>query len=342
MSQPVFALTDPPIVQLLGEHFSRESLAAIMDGAEVPCAEVWRDSMHAPLESFLSRPGKEFRARLVNASYQLAGGKSSLPEVIPLLVEVLHAGSLIVDDIEDASATRRGAPALHREFGLPVALNAGNWLYFWAYALVEQLDVGPRVELSLYRWMSRTLLRCHHGQGMDLTARVTTLPQAEVPTVVNATTTLKTGCLMELAAAIGAISAAAPTPKVNALASFGKELGIGLQMLDDLSGIRNEKRCHKGHEDLLNARPTWVWAWLAEDLPQAEYETLRAMASEVEQGRLHPENLAEQMRYAMNDRRDTVRNSLRDALKQLRSEVGPHPVLGQLSLEIRRLEESYV
>ncbi len=346
MTQPVLALSDPPLVQLLHDHFSEDSLAQLMDGGPVPAPEVWRASMHEPLQSFLSRPGKEFRARLVQASYFIAGGKEQLPEAIPMLVEVLHAGSLIVDDIEDESATRRGAPALHREYGLPVALNAGNWLYFWAYALIEQLGVGPHIELSMYRWTSRALLRCHHGQGLDLTARVTKLAQSEVAAVVSATTTLKTGCLMELAAAIGAVTAGAPSPKVMALAKFGRELGVGLQMLDDLSGLYNEQRCHKGHEDLLNARPTWAWAWLSQDLSAAAYAELLELAADVEQQRAHPETLAQQMRHQIrrckHNYKARAREHLRSTLQELRAAIGPHPLIGELTQEIRRLERSYV
>ena len=56
----------------------------------------------------------------------------------PRMFEIIHAGSMIVDDIEDDSSERRGAPAVHRLHGLPLALNAGNWMYFAPFRLVER------------------------------------------------------------------------------------------------------------------------------------------------------------------------------------------------------------
>jgi hypothetical protein len=58
-----------------------------------------------------------------------------------LVVESLHAGSLIVDDIEDDSDLRRDAATLHRIYGVPVALNAGNWLYFWPQVLLSRIPL---------------------------------------------------------------------------------------------------------------------------------------------------------------------------------------------------------
>ena len=88
-------------------------------GEQVP-AHVWKQALGAPLESVLSRPGKEFRARLLTTSYLLAGGAPPIAAEIPALLEILHAGSLVVDDIEDDSESRRGAPSLHVAYGTPV------------------------------------------------------------------------------------------------------------------------------------------------------------------------------------------------------------------------------
>src|SRR5512142_2931568 len=70
-----------------------------------------------------------------------------LPAELIGIVEGLHLGSLIIDDIEDESSTRRGGPTLHRQIGVPNALNAGNWLYFWPALLVPRLKLGPDREL---------------------------------------------------------------------------------------------------------------------------------------------------------------------------------------------------
>jgi len=191
--------------------------------------------------------------------------------LLPVVIELLHAGSLIVDDIQDDSALRRGEEALHRRYGLPLALNTGNWMYFLSLALLSRLPLDADRRLAIYEDISLGLMRCHHGQALDLSVRVTDTPRADVPHIVRATTELKTGALMELASTLGARAAGGSPGRVRAIGLFGNDVGVALQMLDDWSGIHVEARRAKGIEDLRHARPTWPWAWLAEGGDQLAY-----------------------------------------------------------------------
>ncbi|MCC6215648.1 MAG: polyprenyl synthetase family protein [Polyangiaceae bacterium] len=344
MSTALALQHEPPLVDLLDEQFGKQALAELLDlpPNQVPW-ELWADALHGPLRDLLSRPGKEFRARLVDAAWRLAGQHAAPPRELTLLVEALHAGSLIIDDIQDGSAYRRGAPALHVGYGLPRALNAGNWLYFWSEQLAGRCGLAPHVELAVRRLMTRTLVQCHHGQGLDLTVRVAELPKDAVPGVVRATTQLKTGALMQLAAELGAVAAGARPEVASAIGRFGRELGVGLQMLDDLGGLVSERLCHKGHEDLVLGRPTWAWAWAAERADSLRYRALLAAARKVQAGALHPEALAEQLRAEIAElgtRR--VHEHLERAFHELEAVVGSSPALGFVRHEIERLERSHV
>lgn len=332
-----------PLVELLDIQFSPAEIARRL-GPEALAVDIghFQVALHEPLRDFLSRPSKEFRSRLVELCWQLSGGHGPLPVGLGSIVEVLHAGSLIVDDIEDASTSRRGRPALHLSHGLPVALNAGNWLYFMAYGLVEQLGLGPHVELSLYRWLSRTMARCHEGQALDLTIKMGRLSRAEVPLVVETSTRLKTGALMALSAVIPAVAAGVSTRVAHAFHDFGERLGIGLQMLDDLDGLVSEQRCHKGHEDLIHGRPTWPWGWLAAELHDADYAHLQQLARSVEARDLHPELLAREIRAALGSapKRRVLRH-LAQAERMLPRDIpGAHGAL-ELERELQRLVGSY-
>lgn len=328
-----------PLVELLEWELRRPDSPLQPDSLHPRHLE---SSLVAPLREFLQRPGKEFRARLVQSSWTLAGGRGEPPPLLPWVVELLHSGSLIIDDIEDGSAYRRGAPALHVLHGLPIALNAGNWLYFWAFSLLERMELPPATELALHRAMSRALVDCHRGQALDLTLRMSALGQREVARAVEQTTALKTGCLLELAANLGALAGNAPPERALTLARFGRELGVALQMLDDLGGIFSETRAHKGHEDLLLGRPTWPWAWLAASVSETEYAALQRLARLVEQRDRHPEELAEKMREHLGAApRRRVQQRVRRAFAELKQQLGPSPALTQLSAEIARLERSY-
>lgn len=341
MTQPLFECPPPAALQLLREQFSAESLSRIC-GQLLPPHTAWDAPLLGPLSEFLSRPAKEFRASLVELSYGLAGGQGQPPELLPALVEVLHAGSLIVDDIEDGSSSRRGGAAFHLKYGMPLAMNAGNWLYFLAFDTVQRMGVGPHIELALYRWMSRAVFACHYGQGLDLTAVMANIPREHVVSVVSATTQLKTGSLMEFAAASGAIVAGGKKSTVNALTSFAGELGQALQMLDDLGGLFDESRCHKGHEDLINGRPTWPWAWLAESASEERFLHLQALSRAVERRDMHPEVLAGEMRSGLGTHvRQSLSVRLKQAFSRLTAEIGSHPMLGRLNQEVQRIEQSY-
>jgi geranylgeranyl pyrophosphate synthase len=300
----------------------------------------WNRALADPLRDFLSRPGKEFRGELVRASYRLSGAGGEPPRELPLIVELLHAGSLIVDDIEDDSAARRGAPALHLSHGLPKALNAGNWLYFWPMQLLERLELAPEVELSLHRAIGAALLRSHYGQALDLGTRVSDLEQREVPNVVAIATELKTASLFELAATLGAAAAGASPKRRRALVRFAGDVGTGLQMLDDLGGLGSRRA--KGREDLLLDRPTWPWAWLAGDHAAEHYAELRRLARDVIERAIDPDLLLDRLAERVGARgAELVHRRLQGALDAQRVEVGHEPVLGELLLEIQRLEASY-
>ena len=73
----------------------------------------WQRALLEPMRDFLSRPGRQFRGSIVECAWSIAGGDmSELPETLPMALEFLHAGSLIIDDIQDESEMRRGQPLL--------------------------------------------------------------------------------------------------------------------------------------------------------------------------------------------------------------------------------------
>jgi geranylgeranyl pyrophosphate synthase len=344
MTNTALNIVRPPrLLELLGEDFSGAELDRVLglNGERVPW-EVWDEALYAPLADFLSRPGKEFRARLVGVAWELAGMRGAPPAELGLVVEVLHAGSLIVDDIEDDSTYRRGELALHKRWGLPRALNAGCWLYFWPDALLERMQLAPSIELAVRRLISRTLLRAHQGQAIDLSTRVFDLAQSEVASVVNVATRLKTGALMQLAASLGAVAAGGPPRTVSELGRFGEGLGVALQMLDDLGGIVSESRCHKGHEDLITGRITWPFAWAAAELDPLAYAQLQLRARKVEKRELHPEVLARTLRELVEKPgRRAITEHLARCFASLENTFGHVPVLADVKAEIELLGRSY-
>ena len=115
---------------------------------------------------------------------------------------------------------------------------------------------------------------------MDLCLKVDALAQNRVAELVLETTRLKTGALTALALSFGAHLANLPVDDRTLIDELGHDLGICLQMYDDLSGIVNPARAGKGLEDLSAARPTWPWAWLSRQVDAATFNSLTARLHE--------------------------------------------------------------
>jgi len=310
----------------------------------------WEEALLAPVNDILGRPGKAIRARLVDAGFALVRPGLSAPAAATALLEILHAGSLVVDDIEDDSKTRRGGKTIHRIHGVPKALNAGNWMYFLAIQQIEHLDLAPEARLAVYRDVNRTLFDCHRGQALDLGLRVGDVSQAEVPTLVAETSLLKTGALTALACSLGARVAGGSEAQVAAIGRFGSELGLALQQLDDLGNLSSKGKggtpSAKRHEDLRNGRLTWPWAWAAELLDPLAYQNLQWAARSVGTTGLgaHPNTraLADALvRVAGAHRRHFIVHRLRGMLGELAASFPASDEITRVQEQIRLLEVSY-
>jgi geranylgeranyl pyrophosphate synthase len=225
-SSPVFSQKETGTAHTAATLGATPALGALPVAQELRFLEEWFSTpsdadaavrpLLDPIREFLSRPGKQIRAQMVFAGFELSKGThgpsaedQALLNSLASLVEALHAGSLAIDDIQDASETRRGLPALHTLIGVPAAINAANWLYFWPTEWVRRHGLLPEVELELYRLYHQTLIQAHSGQALDLGFDMAKLEQERVHSVAMATLGLKTGALMRMCIELGAVAARA-------------------------------------------------------------------------------------------------------------------------------------
>jgi geranylgeranyl pyrophosphate synthase len=322
------------------------NLLGVKTGAAVE--DIIHDALLEPINDLTSNCGKRIRARLVALGYCLVSDENqdSSPAVKQCrtgaeIVELIHAGSLVVDDIEDGSQTRRGKPALHVRYGLPIALNAGNWLYFWPFELIKDLKLSSPTTLLVYEYYHRTLLRAHFGQALDLGSRVDKLLQARVPEVCLATMELKTGALMGFAMALGAAIVGVKQAIISVLDRFGCDLGVALQMYDDLGNVLGIREPSKQYEDLVLYRPSWAWACAAKSTLPNEYDRFVAAvnnlptADEVDSW-IDRHNLIQKMREGARCRLDTAFQRLELGLQaqHVRSSVRGLEELRALAAEV--------
>ena len=112
--------------------------------------------------------------------------------------------------------------------------------------------------MSVYEYYHQTLLRAHFGQAIDLGSRVDSLLQGCVAEVCRASMELKTGALMGFAMVLGGAIGGATKETMLMLDDFGRELGVALQMFDDLGNVLGIREPSKRYEDLMLYRPSWA------------------------------------------------------------------------------------
>ncbi|NJL24884.1 MAG: polyprenyl synthetase family protein [Calothrix sp. SM1_5_4] len=234
--------------------------------------DLFARSLIDPVRDILLRPRKNVRGRLVNLGFRIAGAPAELVEPAVEALEFLHAGSLVVDDIQDGSRYRRGRPSLHDLYGMPVALNAGNWLYFLPFRRIENLGLSPERTLLVAREFQSTLLRAHYGQALDVGIPADTLAQGRLPEVSLAAIELKSGALSALSFKLGALIQDLPANASGALDEAGRRIGTALQMFDDLGNVSSKADPAKRCEDLRLRRLSFVCATAAEILDAADYQ----------------------------------------------------------------------
>ena len=112
--------------------------------------------------------GKKFRSVLIQAFNKLYRIPDPELDIVIQIIETLHNSSLIIDDIEDGSALRRGQPAAHVLYGVPMSLNTANYMYFKAMDLIWKLPIDATIIMDLLKIFNEELVNLHRGQGLDI------------------------------------------------------------------------------------------------------------------------------------------------------------------------------
>ena len=192
-----------------------------------------------PIWDFLSRGGKRWRPALMLLACGAVGGsrKRALPyTVIP---ELTHNGTIMIDDIEDGSNLRRGKPSTHILFGVDVAVNAGNAMYYIPTAVLSSGKRLPdRARCLVYELYCDSMLRLSFGQAMDIHWHKGGSNVSESQYLQMCA--YKTGSLARLSAELGAVIGGASPQQVSALGRFAESIGVAFQIQDDILNLKPE------------------------------------------------------------------------------------------------------
>lgn len=143
-----------------------------------------------PLRDMYDRGGKAWRSQALLVCIDAVGGNSQEHSYLLPVPEFLHAGSLIIDDIQDKSESRRGKPCTHHVYGEALAINAGNFSYFVGPVFYRQLPDDKRLKvLDLF---FSTMMSAHVGQGADIAGLSSIMPEV----VATGNSELATGAII--------------------------------------------------------------------------------------------------------------------------------------------------
>ncbi len=245
---------------------------------------------------FVRRGGKYSRPFITLAAYDaLTGGKGSLPDGADAIsqyptsvlraamsIEMFHKASLVHDDIEDDDNYRYGQVTMHRRFGLPTAINVGDYLIGLGYRLVsrEAAALGPDKAADIVDCLAGAHTRLAEGQGAELLwrdakdKRLTPLDALKVYA-------LKTSPAFEAALYTGARLAGSASELAEPIRQFSRNIGVAFQILNDLNdweGDEHNKLLAGG--DVLGGRPTLLWALALASLNEADQTELLSLVGD--------------------------------------------------------------
>ncbi len=199
----------------------------------------------APLREMIDRGGKAWRSFAMLACIDAVGGDSQPFADWAALPELVHTGSLIVDDIEDGSTLRRGGPACHVMHGEAIAINAGNAAYFLGEALLRESRLDGEMKLRLYELYFEALRAAHAGQAADIDGLRGAMP-AVVESGAGDLLERRVLCVHRLKSAVpvrslammGAIIGSGTPEQVRRMGDYFEKVGLAFQIMDDVLNLR--------------------------------------------------------------------------------------------------------
>lgn len=187
--------------------------------------------------------GKRLRPYMVIRSCQILKGKVSNAMPAASAVEMIHNFSLVHDDIMDNDEMRHGVPTVHKKFGMPIAILAGDVLFSKAFQIITDSKLSPIATTQLVSRLAKACVDICEGQLLDVKmAEEKKIPsQAEYITMIGK----KTAALFDVSCTMGAICATNKVKDISNMSSFGRNLGIAFQITDDLIGVMGDPKITK-------------------------------------------------------------------------------------------------
>jgi octaprenyl-diphosphate synthase len=181
-----------------------------------------------------SSGGKRLRPALVLISSRLVGNGGSGAIHLGAVVEMIHAATLVHDDVIDDAQTRRGRPSANARWGNHICVLAGDWLYMQAFQLAVRERNFQILDLLIgltQMMVEGELLQLERIGRIDVT-------EADCMELVDR----KTACLFSVCARLGAMAGNADSATQEKLGEYAWNLGMAFQLVDDVLDFTSREK----------------------------------------------------------------------------------------------------
>jgi geranylgeranyl pyrophosphate synthase len=201
-----------------------------------------------PIWDMLDRGGKRWRPALFLLICEALGKEADYCLDFSIIPEVIHNGTLVIDDIEDSSELRRGKPCTYKIFQIDIAVNAGNAMYYLPLLplMTKRAKLTPEIQRDVYEVYIQEMINLSMGQAMDIAwhrdlANADELDEDDYLQMCA----YKTGTLARMAAKMAAVLSGADMLLVEKLGRFAESIGVAFQMQDDILDLTGEEFAKK-------------------------------------------------------------------------------------------------
>lgn len=205
----------------------------------IPLADTYPVSIHRAMRHSVFAGGKRIRPILcMEAARAVSGNQPAGVEDLGAALEMLHTYSLVHDDLPalDNDDLRRGKATCHVVYGEATAILAGDALQTQAYEVLAKLQCPAEARVRVIEEIARgtgTVAGMIGGQVVDLESEHAS-PDAEVLDYIHRA---KTGALLTASVVSGGIYAGGSAQQIEALRSFGANIGLAFQIVDDVLDV---------------------------------------------------------------------------------------------------------
>jgi geranylgeranyl diphosphate synthase type I len=226
-------------------------------------------NLKAAMAHYPAAGGKRLRPLLATIASEAVGGEANAAIPFGVALEMVHNFTLVHDDVMDEDDTRRGIKTVHAAFGVPEAILSGDALFARAFEVALESDVGDPGLVRLVEILAKSVRLLAEGQQMDMdfedAKKVTSDQYMKM-------IELKTAVLYSAAAQGGGVIGGASNVQENALAEFGRLIGLGFQIWDDVLDLESDQETFGKPvlNDIRNGKKTLIVVQALEDLKGPE------------------------------------------------------------------------